>query len=57
MNKVFLSHSSNDKKYVQYIAEQFGRDYCVYYSTYFKTKQSNKCVYSSNTISEFYPLI
>lgn len=41
MNKVFLSHSSNDKKYVQYIAEQFGRDYCVYDSMCFEAGMKN----------------
>lgn len=28
MNKVFLSHSSQDKAYVSYIAENFGKDQC-----------------------------
>lgn len=41
MNKVFLSHSSNDKEYVQYIAEQFGRDYCVYDSMCFEAGMKN----------------
>lgn len=41
MNKVFLSHSSNDKGYVQYIAEQFGRDYCVYDSMCFEAGMKN----------------
>lgn len=30
MNKIFLSHSSQDKPYVSYIAEKFGKDHCVY---------------------------
>lgn len=30
MNKIFLSHSSQDKPYVGYIAEKFGKDHCVY---------------------------
>lgn len=30
MGKIFLSHSSKDKKYVSYIADQFGKDKCVY---------------------------
>lgn len=41
MNKVFLSHSSHDKKYVQYIAEQFGRDHCVYDSMCFEAGMKN----------------
>ena len=34
--KIFLSHSSADKKYVGYIAEQFGKDRCVYDSLCFE---------------------
>lgn len=30
MNKVFLSHSSKDKPYVEYIANRFGKNHCVY---------------------------
>lgn len=30
MGKIFLSHSSKDKGYVSYIADQFGKDKCVY---------------------------
>ena len=30
MNKVFLSHSSSDKEYVEYIADKFGKDIAVY---------------------------
>ena len=41
MNKVFLSHSSNDKEYVEYIAKQFGRDYCVYDSMCFEAGMKN----------------
>ena len=41
MNKVFLSHSSKDKEYVQYIADQFGRDYCVYDSMCFEAGMKN----------------
>lgn len=41
MNKVFLSHSSHDKKYVKYIAEQFGRDHCVYDSMCFEAGMKN----------------
>ena len=37
MNKIFLSHSSKDKDYVSYIANQFGRDHCVYDSYCFET--------------------
>lgn len=36
MDKVFLSHSSKDKGYVQYIADQFGKDKCVYDSMCFE---------------------
>lgn len=41
MNKVFLSHSSHDKDYVEYIANQFGRDYCVYDSMCFEAGMKN----------------
>ena len=30
MNKVFLSHSSSDKKFVKHIAKYFGNDRCIY---------------------------
>lgn len=30
MNRVFLSHSSSDKYYVEYIAEKFGKDIAIY---------------------------
>lgn len=30
MNKVFLSHSSSDKEYVEYIADKFGKDIAIY---------------------------
>ena len=30
MNKIFLSHSSKDKEYVEYIARKFGKDVAVY---------------------------
>lgn len=30
MNKIFLSHSSTDKEYVEYIARKFGKDVAVY---------------------------
>lgn len=30
MNRVFLSHSSNDKFYVEYIANKFGKDIAIY---------------------------
>ena len=41
MNKVFLSHSSKDKGYVEYIANQFGRDHCVYDSMCFEAGMKN----------------
>lgn len=41
MNKVFLSHSSKDKEYVNYIAQYFGRDQCVYDSMCFETGMKN----------------
>lgn len=41
MDKVFLSHSSQDKGYVSYIAEQFGKDRCVYDSMCFEAGMKN----------------
>ena len=41
MNKVFLSHSSKDKSYVSYIAERFGKDYCVYDELCFEAGMKN----------------
>lgn len=41
MNKIFLSHSSKDKGYVGYIAEQLGRDHCVYDSMCFEAGLKN----------------
>ena len=41
MNKVFLSHSSQDKEYVSYIADCFGRDNCVYDAFCFETGMKN----------------
>lgn len=35
--KIFLSHSSSDRKYVGYIAEQFGKDRCVCDALCFET--------------------
>lgn len=36
MNKIFLSHSSSDKEYVEYIANRFGKDRCVSYTACFE---------------------
>lgn len=41
MNKVFLSHSSANKDYVSYIAEQLGRDHCVYDAMCFEAGMRN----------------
>ena len=41
MNKIFLSHSSKDKPYVSYIANQFGRDHCVYDAVCFDAGMKN----------------
>lgn len=41
MNKIFLSHSSNDKEYVSYIANQFGKDQCVYDELCFEAGMKN----------------
>ena len=41
MDKVFLSHSSVDKPYVEYIAEQFGKDRCVYDAMCFEAGMNN----------------
>ena len=41
MDKVFLSHSSKDKDYVSYIAEQFGKDRCVYDAMCFEAGMKN----------------
>lgn len=41
MNKVFLSHSSKDKEYVNYISHRFGRDQCVYDSMCFEAGMKN----------------
>ena len=37
MEKVFLSHSSADKTFVEAIAEKFGKDVCVYDKMCFET--------------------
>lgn len=37
MNKVFLSHSSHDKLYVEYIATKFGKDIAIYDSFSFES--------------------
>lgn len=36
MNKVFLSHSSSDKEYVEYIADKFGKDIAIYDNYFFE---------------------
>ena len=41
MNKVFLSHSSQDKDYVSYIANRFGKDKCVYDAMCFEAGMKN----------------
>ena len=41
MNKIFLSHRSKDKPYVSYIANQFGKDHCVYDEVYFEVGMRN----------------
>jgi len=41
VNKIFLSHSSKDKPYVSYIANQFGRDHCVYDAVCFDAGMKN----------------
>lgn len=41
MNKIFLSHSSKDKPYVSYIANQFGKDHCTYDAACFEAGMKN----------------
>ena len=41
MEKVFLSHSSKDKPFVQFIAEKLGKDVCVYDSMCFEAGMKN----------------
>lgn len=41
MGKIFLSHSSKDKSYVNEIAEYFGKDRCVYDSMCFEAGMKN----------------
>lgn len=41
MSKVFLSHSSVDKPFVRYIAEQLGKDRCVYDEMCFESGMKN----------------
>ena len=41
MNKIFLSHSSTDKPYVSYIANQFGKDHCTYDAACFEAGMKN----------------
>lgn len=41
MEKVFLSHSSADKSYVEYIANQFGKNQCVYDKMCFESGMKN----------------
>lgn len=41
MEKVFLSHSSADKTFVEAIAEKFGKDVCVYDKMCFEAGMKN----------------
>lgn len=41
MEKVFLSHSSKDKPFVEYIANKFGKDVCVYDAMCFEAGMKN----------------
>lgn len=41
LGKIFLSHSSLNKKYVRYIAHSLGKDRCVYDEMCFESGMKN----------------